>query len=90
MSPPAQQRCFCSWDILEIRRVNKKCQHLSILIESQLAGWLLGTAHNFPASSCDSLGICVWSGDFKFSVVWCEHPGGSTLSLGGNITSKMI
>lgn len=34
---PLSSTVSCSWDILRVRRVNTKCQHLSILIESQLA-----------------------------------------------------
>lgn len=80
---PPSTAVSCSWGILGIRRVNKKCQRLSTLTESQLAGWLLGTAHNFSVSSCDSLSICFRRGDLnKTSAVWCEHPGGSALSLG--------
>lgn len=80
---PLSSAGSCSWGILRIRRVNKKCQHLSILTESQLAGWLLGTAHNSSVPSRDSLSICFWRGDLnKTSAVWREHPGGSALSLG--------
>lgn len=65
---PLSSAVSCLWDILRIRRVNKKCQHLSVLIESQLAGRLLGTAHNFSASSHDSLSVCFWSGDLKVAL----------------------
>lgn len=73
----------CSWDMLRKKRVNKKCQHLSILIESQLAGWPAGDCSQFSASSWDSLCICFQRGVLnKTSAVWCEHPGGSALFLG--------
>lgn len=51
--------------MLRKKRVNKKCQHLSILIESQLAGWPAGDCSQFSASSWDSLCICFQRGVLK-------------------------